>query len=365
MISDSNSKLNSNTHRLTTIKEIQLNEKKKRFSTTSVFSLKGWKLFLLILGICVSSLIMVGLIVMRVFHSGSRWLAPEEIAPHQIYYKSQVLYEAACILAGIGLPLVGASMQVTTRNKLAEPTTLGFYPIIYMGLLLSQLSLSSNGTDFGFSFLLSFMVVFINFIVLRGKASKQTFKSILIGFALNAIITGCNYLIITYSRAKGDPLSWLTGSFGNVTLERIYISTGLILFFTVVLLFLIPYFNIIQKDYIIAKTLGIKVDLIYWIVAFSAVVITVSSVLIIGGVVLIGIVVPHLVRISFRTDDNRIVLPFSALFGMFLLSMSSWMVSGISSEYGVSLNINLLIALISVPIFFLILRGSRKGKSVN
>lgn len=345
---------------MTLIKKLHLKQKQEKFSTTSVFNLKGWKLFLVILSLSLLLLLMIGLIIARTFNNGGRWLSLNEIKPNHIFYTAQVLHQAACILAGVGIPIVGASMQVTTRNKLAEPTTLGFYPIIYMGLLLSQLSVNNNGSDYGFSLLLGLLVIGINFLILRGKASKQTFKSVLIGFAINAVITGCNYLIITYSSAKGDPLAWLSGSFGTLTLNRIYISTGIILVFTTVLLFLIPYFNIIQKDYIIAKTLGIKVDLIYWVVAVCAVLITVSSVLIIGGVVLLGIVVPHLIRITLRTEDNRVVLPLSAILGVFLLSMSSWMVDSISYNYGVNLNINLLVAIISIPIFFLILKGGKK-----
>ena len=182
----------------------------------------------------------------------------------------------------------------------------------------------------------------------------------MIGFAINAIATGCNYLIIEYGNVSGmDALSWLKGSFGGVTKTNLYISMSLILFFLIILFSLIPQFNIIQKDYILAKSLGINVDLIYWIVAFCAIIITISSVFLVGGVVLMGVVVPHIVRMIFRTDDNKIVIPMSGIFGLFLLSMSNWMIKAIS-YYGVSLNINILVAVLAIPVFILVLKGGKK-----
>lgn len=301
---------------------------------------------------------MIALIIMQFFHNGYEWLTIQDL--NGIDYESQLLPSVAALMAGFGIPIIGACMQVTTRNKLAEPTTLGFYPVVFMGMLLSQLSLGNNTTNYIFPLLLSFGVVAINFLVVRGKPGQQTFKSILIGFAINAIITGVNYLIQNYTKAVGNPLAWLSGNFGSPTREKIIISSILIICSTSILFMLIPFFNIIQKDYILAKTLGIKVDLIYWIVAACAIVTTVSSVIIIGGVILLGIVVPHLVRMIFRTEDNRIVLLMSGIFGMFLLSMSMWLVNAISYYTAFTLNINILTAILAIPVFILILK---KGKN--
>ena len=321
--------------------------------------IEWWKILLIVITV----LIATSLIALSFFNDGYEWFTNSELIEDSELYRKQVLFGAAIILAGFSLPIVGCTMQITTRNKLAEPTTLGFYPVIFMGILLSQIIVSGNiyVKNYLLSFALSFIVIAINFIIVKGRASRKSFKSILIGFSINAIATGINYLIIEYGDVVGnDALDWLRGNFGGVNETSLYISLGLIIGFLIVLFILIPQFNIIQKDYLLAKSLGIKVDLIYWIVALCAIVITISSILLVGGVVLIGVVVPHIVRLLFRTDDNKIVMPLSGVIGVLLLSMSNWMVKGVS-YYGVSLNINLLIAAIAIPIFIFVLKGRNRN----
>ena len=342
---------------MTKLKILKLKTKQENFSHSN--KIEWWKILLVI----VVLIVCLSLTIVSFFTDGYDWYSAIDLNYDKQLYLKQVLVGSAIILAGFALPIVGCSMQITTRNKLAEPTTLGFYPVIFMGLLISQLITQGNYylKNYLFAFLLSIIVILINFVIVKGKPGKQTFKSILIGFAINAIATGCNYLIIEYGHIENqDALNWIRGNFGGVTETNLYISLGLILSFLIILFLLIPQFNLIQKDYILAKSLGINVDLIYWIVALCAVVITISSIILVGGIVLIGVVVPHITRMILRTDDNKIVMPMSGFIGMFLLSMSKWMVKGIS-YYGVSLNINLLIAILAIPVFILLLKTNRKG----
>ena len=53
-------------------------------------------------------------------------------------------------------------------------------------VLLSQLSLNSNATSYIFSILLSSTVILINFIIVKGNPTNNTFKSVLAGFCIYA-----------------------------------------------------------------------------------------------------------------------------------------------------------------------------------
>ncbi len=306
---------------------------------------------------CMIILLCVGLIIARFFYNGNRWLTPNEITSS--LYINNLYLNLSYLFIGFSIPIVGASMQIITQNKLAEPTTLGFYPIIYMGILLSQLSLNSNATSYIFSILLSSTVILINFIIVKGNPTNNTFKSVLAGFCINAITTGLNYLIINYSFATGNPLAWLSGNIGVLTFNRLVISSSIAIFFTIIILLLSSYLNIINKNYLLAKVLGIKINLIYWIIAICSIMVTISSVLLIGGVILLGIIVPHIIRIILKPNNVFNLFILSGIFGSTMLLSSWWLVELISYNFFVMLNINFLSSIFAIFVFVYLLKTNK------
>ncbi len=322
--------------------------KNKKLSNCSSLSKK--EVLLVIFFIIISMI----LIVSRFFYTGNKWLNPNEVISE--LYIQNLYINLSYLLVGFAIPIVGASIQIITQNKLAEPTTLGFYPIIYMGALLAQLTINSNAFSYVFSILLSCSVIFINFLIVHGNPTNNTFKSVLTGFCINAIITGVNYLIINYSDAIGNPLSWLSGNIGAVTPNRLIISGTILGIFTIIILFLSPYLNIINKNYLLAKVLGIKINLIYWIIAICSVMVTISGVLLIGGVILLGIVVPHMIRIILKPNNVFYLFLLSGIFGSALLLSSSWLTEIISYNFSIMLSVNFLPSLLSIFIFIYLLK---------
>lgn len=300
----------------------------------------------------------ISIIVIKFFYYNDRWLTIDEITTS--IYLNNLYQNITYILVGFCIPIVGASMQIVTQNKLAEPTTLGFYPVIYMGILLSQLTINSSATSYIFAILLSTFVILINFLIVKGNPTNNTFKSVLIGFSINAITTGINYLIINYSNANGDPLLWLSGNIGTITLNRLIISSTISIFFTLIILFASPYLNIINKNYILAKVLGIKINLIYWIIAICSLMVSISSILLLGGIILLGIVVPHIIRILIKPSNVFMLFILSGIFGSSMLVCSAWLVETISYNFNLVFNINFLPSIFSIFIFINLFKNKKE-----
>jgi ferrichrome ABC transporter len=83
-----------------------------------------------------------------------------------------------------------------------------------------------------------------------------------------------------------------------------------------------PYYTIIAKDYLLAKSLGIKVNLIFWLTAFFAVVATVSSIILIGVLTLLGMIAPHVARILNPKGNSFKQLLLSFVISLLLLTSS-------------------------------------------
>lgn len=342
------------------IRQIKLKTQFKEFTSNN----KNTKIYLYQIILVILFLVLAIMFsTINFFYDGHNWLSLKEVQTSLSNISSLTfIYPIGSIMCGFCMPMVGLCMQVTTRNLLAEPTTLGFFPLITTGLMVSQqvsriTQFPSYYLNYVFAFIFSIFVVLINFLIVKGKGNKQGFKAILIGFAISALFTGVNYLIFEYSKGVTiEPLGWF---FQNISSnkESFIISGILMLLSCFVMFFLSTRLKIIQKDWIIAKTLGIKVDLIYWTIAFCAILVTLSSMLLLGGIVLLGLVVPHIVRLISRSTNFNYLLPMSGIIGISLLSASSMLYKA------TLLNINLLIAIIAIPVLFGILLSRKRVSS--
>ena len=71
--------------------------------------------------------------------------------------------------------------------------------------------------------------------------------------------------------------------------------------------------NIVVKVPFLAKSLGVKIDQIYWISGIASALITVSSVILVVSIAMLWIVIPHLIRKLFKTRNYLVDTPSSGL----------------------------------------------------
>jgi iron complex transport system permease protein len=93
-----------------------------------------------------------------------------------------------------------------------------------------------------------------------------------------------------------------------------------------------------------------------WIFLIAAA-LTGTAVLSAGPVGFVGLVAPHLVRLSFRTADHRIVAPAAALCGGALLCVADVLSRTLAAPR--ELPIGAVMALIGAPVFIVLLRRQR------
>ncbi len=330
---------------------VQQNENFLHYSSIS----KTTKVIIAIVVLLCSSFIVFSFFIEFKYGGELTIITPQEIASNNIKFTTRVLQPLGYLIAGIGVPIVSCCLQSTTRNKLAEPTTLGFFPVILMAIMVSSVNPFGSNIYFQWIFACCFssIIIFMNLILTKKDISKSTMKSVLIGFTFNGIITGINWILYTYLpslTSSINPLVWLAGTnLVPLTSTNVIISGVVCLVFTIALLIMIPYYNVIQKDPILAKSLGINVNTVYWITAFFSIFIVVGASFVAGGVMLLGLVIPHLIRMIFRTDDNTVVMTVSPFLGSALLLASNIL------RNGYNLNMNLLTAILAIPVFIILL----------
>lgn len=258
------------------------------------------------------------------------------------------------VFAGFSLAIAGASMQGVTRNYLSGPTTLGLLPAVTLGSIIFQISnLNSTYLVFIISIVFSFLVMAINFVSLKiNYKDSNNFKPILIGLILGATISSVNIIIAsTNNNINEQIINWIGSTTQNFSWNRFIFAAPLIGIGILILTSMSSRLNIIEENSALARSLGININSTYWIVGIGTILVTTSSVLLIGSVVIIGIVMPHITRFIFRSRNYKLIMPMSGLLSAIVIMFGMW----INIRFTVGLN--LFAVLLCLPTFlYLFLR---------
>lgn len=314
----------------------------------------------------VSYLVVIGLAILF-FIIGSYYNFPNHHF-NPAYSKVNLITEFEMTISGIGLGIVGGALQATTRNDLSGPTTLGFVPAIILGIYIPIIAagnsqntfFNSIGARFLFGILFAFILLLINFLLTRrSKNLKNNYVPLLVGFSIGVIISVICIILANYKTAIQDSGYTSMGIWGgikliNSTTQALEYGAPLVLIPSIVILGLSRYLNVVDKDPLVAKAMGVNSEAVYWAIGIFAVIIIASSMLMVGSILLLAIVAPHLARRIFRTSNYGVILPFSALICAMLLNLS-YLVTQANTMIG----INLVPILFCVPIFVVLLR--RRG----
>lgn len=278
------------------------------------------------------------------------------------------------ILVGAGLSVSGLMMQTLFRNPLAGPYVLGISSGASLGvaILMMASSLFTAGATSGillvghwgmvlaamFGALLVMLLVILVSMRIADSVSILII-GIMFGSAAGALVSVLQYF--------SDPdsvhsfLVWTFGSIAGVSWSQLGILVPLViagLFAAVVLQKPLNAFLLGENQ---ARALGVNVKRIRLLVVILTSLLTGALTAFTGPIAFVGIAVPHLARMLFRTSDHRLIIPASVLIGSLLL-----LVCDILSQVptgGQVLPINSVTALFGAPVVIWVIMSNRKTRN--
>ena len=268
---------------------------------------------------------------------------------------------------GLALSISGAVMQGIFRNPLADPSILGVsagsalgavIPIAFaihtFHLLVIPLFSFIGG-------LFSSIIVYLIFIFTgRRSNSILLLAGIAIGSFLNALITLSVYLSDNPFQMRSI-FYWLIGGFESTRWEHLYVSIPVILISMSFLLYKSKEINLIMIGDEYASSLGINVNRTLLLCLLFTSLATSAAVSVSGILAFVGLVIPHIVRLIIG-NDNRLVLPLSAIMGGFFVVLMDFITRIIFSSS--DLRVGVLMSLIGGPFFiFLIFKNNLVKRS--
>lgn len=264
-------------------------------------------------------------------------------------------------LVGAGLSMSGAVFQGVLRNPLAEPFILGVSGGAAAGAVcalligwagLAPLALMAFGGSLG--------TISLVLAIARRRGRMETSTLILTGVMINAFFTAVIMFVIstTTDQKLHAILFWLYGDLSSSHLAQVWLLLPVVLGGALAAFFFGRHLNLLSAGGMAAATLGMAVErikLILFLIVSLVVGITVSLSGIIGFV---GLMVPHLVRMTLG-HDHRLLLPASTLLGASFLVLADTLARTIISP--TSLPVGVVTAALGAPFFVLLLakRGSQ------
>ena len=274
------------------------------------------------------------------------------------------------ILAGGLLALCGLLLQALFQNPLADPSILGVSSGAGVGVALVML-LFGGGLTIGALSFTGVLAVFIGALIgsisvtllmlLLAKFMKSNtlllIAGVMIGYLSSSIIILFNFF--ASSDGMRAYIQWGMGNFSSVTNYKLIIFAIISIGCVFATFILAKPLNAMALGAYYAQNLGIDTKKFRNIVLLITGIMTASVTCFCGPIAFIGLVVPHLAHLLFRSDDYHILLPATFFIGSNIALLCNAMCTILPGGY--ILPINVITPIIGVPvIFYIMLRKSNK-----
>ena len=267
------------------------------------------------------------------------------------------------VLAGAALSVSGLEMQVLFRNPLAGPYVLGVSAGASFGVALFLLgapilgltispAIQSIGTA-GAAWIGSAAVLVM--VVALSRHIKDIMVMLILGMMLSSGV-GAVVEIMQYFSSEASLKSyvvWTMGSLGDVTATQLTVIVPVVLAGLAMAVATIKPMNMLLAGERYAASMGLNISQTRTLILASTTLLAGTITAFCGPVGFVGIAVPHIARMLFRSADHRTLLPATILSGVVMM-----LVGDILAKYFV-LPINTITALMGIPIVVYIVTRKR------
>jgi iron complex transport system permease protein len=264
---------------------------------------------------------------------------------------------------GGALAVAGVTYQTLVRNPLAEPYVLGVSSGAAVGAAAAIFGGAGQGVLVAisaFAGALGALALVYRLGVVRGKLVPHV--ALLAGVVFNAFSWAVIVMLAALARpgTTAEMLIWIMGSLSPPDWARLGLAAAGIAAAVGVLVALAPRMNALALGDEGAHSVGIDVRRTRKLLLVTASLLTAIAVAAAGPIGFVGIIVPHICRLSLGAD-HRLLIPACALGGAAFLSVCDTLTRLAFVPLGNEPPISVLTALLGGP-FFLVLLWQRRGE---
>lgn len=286
-----------------------------------------------------------------------------------IVFKFRLPKAFTALIVGMALSLSGLQMQTVFRNPMAGPDVLGISSGASLGVAFVILGFSSVLSPDSLKGFGNWILVAASWtgagavmllIMIISSRVKDIMTILILGIMLSSGISAVVTIMQYFSNETmlKAYIIWTMGSLGNLTTSQlnvllISVSVGLLLS-----LISSKMLNALLMGENYAASIGLNVKLSRLVIFTCTSILTGSVTAFCGPIGFIGIAVPHIVRILFKTSDHKILIPGTILTGGVVM-LASDIISQLPGSENV-LPVNSVTSLIGIPVVIWVILRNRK-----
>jgi len=272
------------------------------------------------------------------------------------------------LVVGVALSLSGLQMQTVFRNPMAGPYVLGISSGASLGVAFVILGFSSNIAPESLNGLGNWILVVASWvgagavmllIMVISSRVKDIMTVLILGIMLSSGISAIVTIMQYFSNETmlKAYVIWTMGSLGNLTSGQLNVLLISVLAGVILSLFSSKMLNalLIGENY--AGSLGLNVRFARAVIFICTSILAGSVTAFCGPIGFIGIAVPHIVRIIFKTSDHKILIPGTILMGGAIMLISD-IISQLPGSESV-LPVNAVTSLIGIPVVIWVILRKR------
>jgi len=297
---------------------------------------------------------------------------PDDSPWWTIINKFRVPKAVTAVLAGMALSVSGLQMQTLFRNPMAGPYVLGVSSGASLGVAMVILGYTSFHPQGSSMMPASWLMIVaacagagaVMFIItILALRVRDIFVVLILGImiagGISAIVTIMQYFT-TESMLRAYVI-WTMGSLGNITGQQLNALSVTVIAGLLLALFTVKMMNALLLGETYARSTGVNIRLAHSMIFLSTSILAGGVTAFCGPIGFIGIAVPHIARMIFRTSDNRILFPATLLTGASLMLLSD-IVSQMPGRATV-LPLNSVTALLGIPVVIWVVLRERVMKT--
>lgn len=268
------------------------------------------------------------------------------------------------MLCGASLAVCGLMLQTAFRNPLAGPDVFGISSGAGLGVAIVMLLLGGSVSITLFTvsgFLAILTSAFIGAIVVTmiilflSTMVRNSVLLLIVGLMVGYVSSSAVALLNFFASEEGvkSYMVWGMGNFGGVSMDHMLLFALLCLVGIIASIFLIKPLNIMLLGTQYAESLGINIRQIRNLLLVTVGLLTAVTTAFCGPISFIGLAIPHISRLLFRTDNHQILLPGTVLTGA-VIALFCNLICYLPGELGI-IPLNAVTPLIGAPVIIYVI----------
>ena len=268
------------------------------------------------------------------------------------------------MLCGASLAVCGLMLQTAFRNPLAGPDVFGISSGAGLGVAIVMLFLGGSVSTTLFTvsgFLAILTSAFIGAIVVTmlilflSTMVRNSVLLLIVGLMVGYVSSSAVALLNFFASEEGvkSYMIWGMGNFGGVSMNHMLLFALLCLVGIIASIFLIKPLNIMLLGTQYAESLGINIRQIRNLLLVTVGLLTAVTTAFCGPISFIGLAIPHISRLLFRTDNHQILLPGTVLTGA-VIALFCNLICYLPGELGI-IPLNAVTPLIGAPVIIYVI----------